>query len=257
MKKLILAIITLSIITYTGCYDPDTATVRINLGNIPIAKHEPKSFIDRILGLFEKEAYAQTTNAENAGVDVVHVAAYSGNSVIATASIDAHDVANSALLDVNGSYVELSVPAGEDITFLVVGQSVKYVNDSPAGNYAAYMGLTKQSINAGETANVNVSVFTLTGVHGTTTDTWSSLINFNVDYQETYNRLYWERQGFPVKFQVYSQVWNDATYLYDDGEKIYEDYGQSVDITEGYVFGLYIYFESFDLKSDEMELNFG
>jgi len=45
MKKLIPAIITLSIITLNGCYDPDTATVRINLGNIPIAKHEPKSLL--------------------------------------------------------------------------------------------------------------------------------------------------------------------------------------------------------------------
>lgn len=158
MKKLILTIITLSIITYTGCYDPDTATVRINLGNMPIAKHETKSLIDRVLGLFVKEAWADPLENVVSGIVKVHVAALSGQSVLATASLDASEIEAyniEVVSDVWVSYLDLEVPAGNNITILVVAESYNANNDT---YYASYYGYNMVDLKPGETTSAQISM---------------------------------------------------------------------------------------------------
>jgi len=157
MKKLILTIITLTIITLNGCYDPDTATVRINLGNMPIAHHEPKSFIDRILGLFEKEAWAEPLYPAIL-VDKVHIAAISNDVVIASASIDAVDIeAEYNYSQQFESVVELDVPAGEDIRIVVIGE---YTPDIGGLTELSHYGHNTDKIvlKPGETTSVPITV---------------------------------------------------------------------------------------------------
>ncbi|HPS57883.1 MAG TPA: hypothetical protein PK514_07230 [Spirochaetota bacterium] len=152
MKKLLLTIITLSIITFTGCYDPDTATVRINLGNMPIAKHEPKSLIDRVLGLFEKEAQAQYT--AEMYVHKIHLAAFSGNGLSTSMTIDASDVAVTYVMVSDQSTVELTVPAGDNITIAVIGEDIN-------GAITHYgQNNTPINIKAGSVETVNIQVLT-------------------------------------------------------------------------------------------------
>lgn len=122
MKRTMISIIIASIVFMPGCYDPGkNATVRINLGNIPLAKHvEKKSFIDKIFSLFEKEAYASYANVEY-GLTYIHIAAISGDSVLASASIDATspDIVTNGGTDI----IELEVPAGSDRNIVVLGES--------------------------------------------------------------------------------------------------------------------------------------
>lgn len=158
MKKLILTIIALSIITLNGCYDPDTATVRINLGNIPIAKHEPKSFIDRVLGLFEKEAYADPLSSL-VNVDKVHIAAVSNNTVIASASIDADDIDATDMGNYRESYIEFNAPAGENIIIIVIGE---YTPPTGGLRFLSHFGYTPSPLNLspGETTNAQITMST-------------------------------------------------------------------------------------------------
>ncbi len=63
MKKIIISLSAITALLFTGCFvDSDTATVRINLGNLPVAKVEKKSLIDRFLMIFSREAVAQSNN---------------------------------------------------------------------------------------------------------------------------------------------------------------------------------------------------
>lgn len=157
MKKIIIAISMAVSLLYTGCYDPDTATVRINLGNMPIAKHEPVSFIDRVLGLFAKDAYAQTVYDFN-GVTKVHIGAYSGNSIVSSVSIDAADV-DTYLCGAEStcSSIEVNVPAGENITILVVGE---YPDPDSGDIIAEHFGVSEPvTLKPGETTNVAINVY--------------------------------------------------------------------------------------------------
>lgn len=233
MKKLLLTIITLSIITLNGCYDPDTATVRINLGNIPIAKHEPKSFIDRLLGLFEKNAYASHAEAI---VEKVHIAAYTKNSVIATISLDPEDLEMDDVYD----YAELQVPAGEEITFLVVGQQTEYVNDMLT-TYAKYYGISnKYTLKAGDTVEVPISVYM--------NSTWSETIRLN--YNPDNNTISWTDPGIPVKFKVMRSY---------DPTPIYIGYGHSCvnnNLQCEDSINLYLVFDSFNnIQTDDSIYN--
>lgn len=143
MKKLILTIITLSIITYTGCYDPDTATVRINLGNMPVAHHEPKSFIDRVLGIFEKDAWAQEAPAN---IEKVHIIVQKNGSIITSQSFLTGDIQNNT--------VELNIPAGNDITIAVLGE---YIVTMVANlDYISYQGSVTVDLKAGESRNIPI-----------------------------------------------------------------------------------------------------
>ncbi|HPS57884.1 MAG TPA: hypothetical protein PK514_07235 [Spirochaetota bacterium] len=231
MKKLLLTIITLSIITLNGCYDPDTATVRINLGNMPVAHHEPKSFIDRILGLFEKDAYAVP-----ADIVKVHIAAYSGDALLATASINSGDVQ----LDQKGNdYVELDVPAGKNITILVVGEL--YIGQGTP--YAEYYGYSKVDLETGITSTVDVAVYNNTATHGNY-PSWSTLLAFT--YHSLSESLTWNNIGFKVKYHVYGNI-NPQTENY---VLLYSGYDTSIS-NVGYYYGnrIYLEFEPFSLKT--------
>lgn len=238
MKKLLLTIITFSIINLTGCYDPDTATVRINLGNMPIAKHEPVSFIDRVLGLFEKEAYASFAEEY---VDIVHIAAYSGDSLLTTLTIKATDITMGASSD----YVELDVPSGKNITFLVIGS--KGIDNNQDGVYeyytASFYGYTTQSVKAGETTTVDVTVYNNTTTHGND-PSWNTLLGFT--YHSLSSTLTWNNIGFKVKYHVYGNTSPAAeNYIL-----LYSGYDTSIS-NVGYYYGIrmYLEFEPFSLKT--------
>lgn len=247
MKKFVLTIITLSIINLAGCYDPDTATVRINLGNIPIAKHEPKSLIDKILGLFEKEAWAQTVNDIGMGINKVHIAAYSGNTVLTTLSFDSTDIQVQnvgAAAPVYQSYIELTVPAGNDIAIFVVGEhDTLGQNNEITARSANYYGYGITNVNAGETADVTVtmeSAIWSTGGAGTNksiqTLSWMP------------HTLNWEIPGAGVK-ALY--------YLYDNNRVLlYKGYESTVTVNySGNQFYFYVEFEPFNLKTVECSHN--
>jgi len=119
MKKIALLIILLfSITIMPGCYDgdDDMAKVRINLGNIPVARHQIKNTIlDKIFSIFVKNAYAQTLPADM-GVTTIHLAAIKDNSITSVKSLD------TANMLTNSNTVEFSVPAGSGITIVVLGE---------------------------------------------------------------------------------------------------------------------------------------
>ena len=227
MKKLLLAIITLTIITLNGCYDPDTATVRINLGNMPIAHHEPKSFIDKVLGLFEKDAWASDVSDER--VDVIHVAAYSGNSVIATMSIDALDAPSVGNIDV----VEFEVPAGEDITIVVLGEEIDTV--ASGIDYISYHGSETTSLVAGEIKEIDVTVSAI-----------SNKIAFSTDTESTPALIYWSAieccSGYLLE---YAEDGTNYITLYQGSNTEHE----IVNTGEG-SFRLTVLFDNINLKSD-------
>lgn len=181
MKKLLLTIITLSIIALNGCYDPDTATVRINLGNIPIAHHEPKSFIDRLLGIFVKDAYAVPLSSVRQ-VDKVHIAAISNDTIIASASIDADDI---DAIDMGNSYasqVELNVPAGENLDIIVIGE---YTPPTDGSRYLSHFGHNTNTVNLkpGETTSVPITMST----------TYFSSFGFDVDQSALPYSITWQK----------------------------------------------------------------
>lgn len=121
MKRTMISLIITSIIFMPGCYDPGkNATVRINLGNMPVAKHvEKKTFLDKVFSLFVKDAYASYANDEF-GITFIHIAALSGDTVIASISIDATstDIVTNGTTDT----VEFEVPAGTERNIVVLGE---------------------------------------------------------------------------------------------------------------------------------------
>lgn len=229
MKKLLLTIITLSVITLNGCYDPDTATVRINLGNIPIAKHEPKSFIDRILGFFEKDAYAQT--AINF-VETVHIAAYSKNTVVATASIQSVDIQIvSPGVSADYNYVELNVPAGEDITILVTGEDGGTFENHNNESYrnVTYYGYKTVNLKAGYTSTVDIAMIS-------TNDLFASL---NINHDCSY--ITWDSAGIPLKYVI-----EDGA-----GNILYSDYSSKPVAVMMATYYFYIEFDAFNNRTSD------
>ena len=221
MKKLLLAIITLTIITLNGCYDPDTATVRINLGNMPIAKHEPKSFIDRIMGLFVKEARAQTGPDI---LDTIHIAAYRNETTILAQSYLKEDIN----VENNTSFVEIDVPAGDDVTLLAVGS---------INGYGEYCGKVTADIKADITNNITIQCYT--------EDIWLSGIEeeVNLKYDTTKKMLRWNSIGIPGKYRLRQ---NNEQVVYEGGNRYYSvEQGPCNDMQ----FNLYIYYEPFDIIS--------
>jgi hypothetical protein len=105
MKKIIISLAAASVLLFTGCFiDSDTATVRINLGNIPVAKVEKKSLIDRFLMIFAKEAVAQSVPGD-LGISEINFKVFEGDSLLVEKNIliSEYPVDN---------IVELTVPAG-------------------------------------------------------------------------------------------------------------------------------------------------
>lgn len=232
MKRIGFIILAVFII-FTGCYDGnDTAKVRINLGNIHVAQNVmKKSIIDRVLCFFSNEAYAQSKPSD---IYIVDVAAFNGKSVIATASFDATDTGWS-------DTVELSVPAGNNIKIIVIGE---YTLE---GHYAQYYGFSTVDLQPGTTTDVAVNVYGNSDPQGAGSDpSWTDQLNLN--FNSDTNILSWSDIGIPVKFQVY--YYNSITYT---NSLIYEGYDTQTEvrnIANGCdSVSVYLNFEQFNVKT--------
>ena len=160
MKKIIISLSTITVLVFTGCFiDSDTATVRINLGNIPVAKVEKKSLIDRFLMIFSKEAEAMAGNPPwDLNVTKVHLGAFDANNqLLAKKSILISSYPTNHI-------VEFDVPARNGVTIVVLGE-VYYGEETP---YIEYYGkadsdLQEQPLNltAGTSVEVEILMFQL------------------------------------------------------------------------------------------------
>ena len=127
MKKIIISLAAASLLVFSGCFiDSDTATVRINLGNIPVAKVEKKSLIDRFLMIFAKEAVAQEMPGD---IIAVHLGAFdSNNQLLAKKSINVSAGEYPA-----DNVVSFDVPARSGVTIVVLGErfidEIALIND--------------------------------------------------------------------------------------------------------------------------------
>lgn len=154
MKKIIIASAATSVLFFTGCFiDSDTATVRINLGNIPVAKVEKKSLIDRFLMVFAKEAVAQVPSE----IIAVHLGAFdSNNQLLAKKSINV-----SAEEYPENNIVSFDVPARSGVTIVVLGEE----DLMPTANIQqiSYYGKNDVPLNltAGTTITEEIVVLTL------------------------------------------------------------------------------------------------
>jgi hypothetical protein len=112
MKKIIISLAAASMFVFSGCFiDSDTATVRINLGNIPVAKVEKKALIDRFLMIFAKEAVAQS-HPIDLGISEINFKVFEGNSLLLEKNILISEYPADNI-------VELTVPAGTNRVIMI------------------------------------------------------------------------------------------------------------------------------------------
>jgi hypothetical protein len=232
MKIKLMAILTFATLLFTGCYDDSNkATVRINLGNVPIAKQvEKKSIIDKVLSIFVKDAYAQVP----AGVIKVHLAAYRGDSLIAKESINAGGITSNV--------VEFIVPAGDNITILVVGESSYEGQDSKPVYYAEYYGYNSADLKAGSTTEISITM---------TIARWNGTIDVNGVPRELFVNpvcgpppftISWTSAGIKVKYIVVDYSGSLPVIKYSGYDTGYS--GESTETVE-----LYVEFEDFNLRT--------
>ena len=148
MKKIIISLAAASALLFTGCFiDSDTATVRINLGNLPVAKVEKKSLIDRFLMIFAKEAVAQQVPL---GITAVHIGAFdSNNQLLAKKSISVDNYPENNI-------VSFDVPARSGVTIVVLGEE-EIMGPLPTYEITFYgRNEVPLSLTAGATENVEI-----------------------------------------------------------------------------------------------------
>jgi hypothetical protein len=123
MKKLIALSALWSLILLTGCFDDsDTATVKINLGNIPVTKTAEKSIFDRFSMFFVKEAFAQSIPGD---ITAVYLGAVdNSNRVLESEKISASGFPSDNI-------VTFEVPAGVRRKIIVLGET----SDGDIGYY--------------------------------------------------------------------------------------------------------------------------
>lgn len=154
MKKIIVSISTITVLVFTGCFiDSDTATVRINLGNIPVTKVEKKSMIDRIVMLFVKEAVAMDDNPPETGLSVVHIGAFDSNNKLLTKKTIL--LSDYLIIYNNDNIVEFLVPARSAVTIVVLGEGDYYGEEK-----IKYYGknITPLNLVAGQTINIGIQM---------------------------------------------------------------------------------------------------
>lgn len=194
MKKIIISLAAASVLLFTGCFiDSDTATVRINLGNIPVAKVEKKSFIDRFLMIFAKEAVAQSHPYDETVV-AVHIGAFDANNqLLAKKSINTHQVTI-------GEYVEFDVPARNGVTIVVLGE-VEVFGPADSEYLISYYGNSSQlNLTAGTTETVFVEMVDLTSWN----EGYNQLLGILLD--EPNNRIVWNKIIGASRYDVYRYV---------------------------------------------------
>ena len=162
MKKIITTLAVASVFIFTSCFtDTDTATVKINLGNLPMAKTakiEKKSLIDRFLMFFAKEAVAQQV-PDGIGVSVVHLGAFDiNNKLLAKKRIKVTE-AEEGQSDVH-TVIEFDVPARSGVRIVVLGEQKSndfFDEDDNPLDIAGYYGCSEPlNLTAGDIEEVNV-----------------------------------------------------------------------------------------------------
>jgi len=218
MKKIILLLILIiSLIVITGCYDNnDTATVRINLGNLPLAKQvEQKSLIDKILCFFSKEAYAYPSGNN---LSKLHLVALKGDFRIALKSLDISTFTEGEYTDI----VELDVPAGDNITIAVLGeidlmpianiQNIKYYGKTEKPVILAAGDVTTVSIQMNDISNIINLEVTETANGQDHLVTWNSIpgsTNYYLEFQpqeDPWGLIYLGQSNFFLNVDGVSQA---------------------------------------------------
>ena len=231
MNKIIYMFLFL-ILIFTGCYQEDEkTTVRINLGNLnAVSGVQNRSFIDKVLLIFTKNAYAQTAPAD---LIKVHVGVYNGKILIEKLSIDISSIPSSQVL-------ELQVPAGDNRTILVIGENNL--------NQAGYYGYSTTDLVPGVTVDVTIALQIAY---------WEPLFSPDPAYPRSFAM---DGSVTPIKFLwTSSGVW--TRYYVEEvftSNIIYSGYGFETEYSGGeYSFNLYVEFEDFNLKTAPFNLNFG
>jgi len=136
MKKIIISILIMFMLIITGCYNDDTATVKISFNNLPVAHNvQHKSILDRIRSFFIKDAYAAGSP--------VYIAALKESDPLVVIITDTDEIAGS------NNTVEIEIPAGDRITILALYDSLQ----------ASYLyGNATVNLKAGEVSDVTVKV---------------------------------------------------------------------------------------------------
>jgi len=227
MKKIIIPMLSVLFFAFISCYNGSRdAIVRINLGNIPLArKAENKPFADKIFSLFVKNAYAQVL-PQDLGVIKIHIAAYNGSKLISKDSLDTTGMTT--------NIVEFNVPAGDNITILVVGE-----NNS---NLAGYYGYTSANLASGETSDVTINMSIPAWVVGTT---GLFISTFSCSGTE----ITWAPSGVKTKYLIQENVGSVAPVW----STLYEDYGTSLPLSITYrELQFIVEFEDFNLQTQPL-----
>ncbi|PKL17689.1 MAG: hypothetical protein CVV49_09870 [Spirochaetae bacterium HGW-Spirochaetae-5] len=231
MNRIIYMLLFSSLIL-TGCYQgDDKSTVRINLGNLnAINRVQNKSFIDKILMIFTKEAYAQTAPAD---LLKIHVGVYNGKILIEKLSLSLSEIPSSKI-------IEVEVPAGDNRTILVIGENIL--------NQAGYYGYSNTDLVPGVTAAVTIALQAAF---------WEPLFSPDPAYPRSFAI---DNSVSPVRFLWTGSGVRTRYYVEEDftGNVIYSGYGFETEYSGGeYSFNLYVEFEDFNLKTAPFNLNFG
>lgn len=146
MKKSVITLASILLLVFSSCYDDNkNATVRINLGNIPVSKQaEKRSILNKVFSVFIKDAYAQTSPSD---LVTLHIAALKNGKVLASVDFTKSEI------DSAGSVVELPVPEGTSIAIIAVGEI--------SGGYDFYYDGVYTDLTAGEEKMVNLSMGSL------------------------------------------------------------------------------------------------
>jgi len=238
MRIKLITILTFVVLLFTSCYnDSKNATVRINLGNMPIAKQvEKKSLIDKVFSVFVKDAFAVDLN-NDMGVIKLHLAAYNGDILLSQESLDTTG------MDTDNNVVDFTVSAKDNVTILVVGE----YDNGDGGIYARYYGYNPESINlkAGETKQINITMNYIP--QWNITDS-TKIISF--DCSEGICR--WDSADIKVKYVLDYSSDGGSTYI-----NVYS--GDKTEFSIQDITGFYrfrIEFEPFKLKNYEFIYNY-
>lgn len=211
MKKILITISVVCTLLITGCYKEDTATVRINLSNMPVAQNvQQKTFLDKVRSFFVKDAYA-------AGYPI-YIAALKDNQPLEVISTNTGELSNQT--------VEMELPAENSITIVVLYHWIS------TGNIY-YYGYATVDLKAGKETDVVINAIT----------NLNSTSGLNFSYSS--NICTWNPIPGATKYILEADTGNgNWIVLYEDldNEKSVPYYGSG--------YGLKVYFEYFSIETN-------
>lgn len=235
MKKIIISLAAIFLLLFISCYNENrNATLRINLGNIPVANNiEKKSVLDWVFSFFMNDVYAQTIT-DNYSVDILHIGIYSGKNLVYKKSINGNEVEVSG----NNSYVELEVPEGTGFTVLALGEY------NSVGRYANYYGYNSVSLPAGADVDVTINM---------TYATWDGTVPgrmfiSNPSCGPAPYTMTWTPAGVPVRYLIIDNSGASPVIKFSGNGTEYID-----NTSNSYEF--YVEFEDFDLRTNTYYIN--